>query len=101
MPAMNATTPAKNNLAWAFLKRSTWSIVLGHVGEGRIVFVEGSDLGDTNAADGVFDLSLKPDLLGALQVARHERDFAAHLTVAANPFEGDEHKPKAIEDEGR
>jgi hypothetical protein len=38
-------------------------------------------------------------LLSALQIARHERDFAAHLGVAAKPFEGDERKPKAIENE--
>src|SRR5262249_14705228 len=57
---------------------------LGTVGEGCIVLIEGSDLGDTDTADGVFDLSLQPDLLGALQIARHKRDFAAHLTVAAN-----------------
>ena len=54
--------------------------VLGHVGKRCIVLIERSDLGDTDTADGVFDLSLQPDLLGALQIARHKRDFAAHLT---------------------
>jgi hypothetical protein len=39
MPAMNATTPAKNSL--------TLVGVPGHVGEGSIVLIEGSDFGDT------------------------------------------------------
>ena len=73
--------------------------VLGHVGKRCIVLIERSDLGDTDTADGVFDLSLQPDLLGALQIARYKRDFAAHLTVAAKPFKRDERKPKAIEEE--
>jgi hypothetical protein len=99
MPATNATDDASEEEPGMGLPEAIDLVdlvgVMGHVGEGCIVPIEGSDFGDTDTAD----LSLQPDLLGALQIARHECDFAAHLTVAAKPFKCDESKPKAIEED--
>jgi hypothetical protein len=85
---MNAITPAKDSLAWVFLKRSTSRRRAVPCRRGLHRPSRGLEFGDADTADGVLLISLQPDPLArsrlrAVSVLSRSFNFARHARGGA------------------